>query len=153
MQQGANGAAVSPGTQQNGTATDSSGAHTNGNIAAETDGDGAEVNGEESESGTPLPKIMDKTNQDIVRLIGQHLKTVGLEYGFTTLCLGSCDCVCVCRCVVTGLSLQSHCQSVDARVGLSAGSPGCGQVPPARHGWRLDQGRSRPERAQGVLEQ
>lgn len=24
--------------------------------------------------------IMDKTNQDIVRLIGQHLKTVGLKY-------------------------------------------------------------------------
>lgn len=29
------------------------------------------------------PKIMDKTNQDIVRLIGQHLKTVGLKYVYT----------------------------------------------------------------------
>jgi hypothetical protein len=78
MQQGANGAAVSPGMQQNGTVSDSGGAQTNGNIAAEADGEAAEVNGEEPEN---LPaKIMDKTNQDIVRLIGQHLKTVGLEY-------------------------------------------------------------------------
>ena len=77
MQQGANGAAVSPGTQQNGTVSDSGGAHTNGNITAETDGETADVNGEETES---IPtKVMDKTNQDIVRLIGQHLKTVGLE--------------------------------------------------------------------------
>ena len=78
MQQGANGAVVSPGTQQNGTVLDSGGVQTNGNITAETDGDAGEVNGEGTETITT--KIMDKTNQDIVRLIGQHLKTVGLEY-------------------------------------------------------------------------
>lgn len=77
QQQGANGAAVSPGAQQNGTVSDSGGAHTNGNIAAETDGEAGELNGEETE--TMPAKAMDKTNQDIVRLIGQHLKTVGLQ--------------------------------------------------------------------------
>lgn len=76
QQQGANGAVVSPGTQQNGIVVDSGGIHTNGNIT-EADGDAVEINGEGNEI---IPtKIMDKTNQDIVRLIGQHLKAVGLE--------------------------------------------------------------------------
>lgn len=80
--QGSNGGAISPGNQQNGTILDSGGAQTNGNITTETDNDTAVTNGVEVET---LPtKIMDKTNQDIVRLIGQHLKTVGLEYVFSS---------------------------------------------------------------------
>lgn len=78
MQQASNGGAVSSGPQQNGATSDSGGAQTNGNISTETD-DVNGINGEASPSTGP-PKIMDKTNQDIVRLIGQHLKTVGLEY-------------------------------------------------------------------------
>lgn len=78
--QGSNGGAIAQGNQQNGTILDSGGAQTNGNITTETDGDPAVTNGVEVET---LPvKIMDKTNQDIVRLIGQHLKTVGLKYVF-----------------------------------------------------------------------
>ena len=78
MQQASNGGAVSSG-QQNGATSDSGGPQTNGNLSTETDIDANRVNGEASPSLGP-PKIMDKTNQDIVRLIGQHLKTVGLEY-------------------------------------------------------------------------
>ncbi|KAJ8669841.1 hypothetical protein QAD02_001100 [Eretmocerus hayati] len=79
VQQGANGAVLQSALQQNGTILDSSGSLlcTNGNITAEPDGETSELNGEQTEC---LPiKIMDKTNQDIVRLIGQHLRTVGLD--------------------------------------------------------------------------
>lgn len=79
MQQASNGGPVSSSPQQNGGTSDSGGPQTNGNISTETDNDVNGINGEASPSLGP-PKTMDKTNQDIVRLIGQHLKTVGLEY-------------------------------------------------------------------------
>lgn len=50
--------------------------------APETNGhdDAVQANGDVS------PVVaMDRTNQDIVRLIGQHLKTVGLKYVFLFL--------------------------------------------------------------------
>jgi len=78
MQQQASNGGVSSGLQQNGAKTDSGGLHANGNLL-ESDSDINSVNRERNQSLGP-PKIMDKTNQDIVRLIGQHLKTVGLEY-------------------------------------------------------------------------
>lgn len=80
MQQQAANSGVSSGLQQNGDTADSGGSQiANGNLLPETDNDVSGVNGEANPSSGP-PKIMDKTNQDIVRLIGQHLKTVGLEY-------------------------------------------------------------------------
>lgn len=79
MQQQTSNGGVSSGLQQNGSKADSGGLHTNGNLLPEPDSDVNGVNGEINQSLGP-PKIMDKTNQDIVRLIGQHLKTVGLEY-------------------------------------------------------------------------
>lgn len=78
MQQASNGAAVSNVPQQNGANPDSSGSHANGNAIPHCDGDVNGVNGESNQAVGP-PKVMDKTNQDIVRLIGQHLKAVGLE--------------------------------------------------------------------------
>lgn len=76
MQQPANG---SQGTQQNGANVDTGGEHAaNGNTSPRCDGDVNGVNGENNQAPGP-PKVMDKTNQDIVRLIGQHLKAVGLE--------------------------------------------------------------------------
>ncbi|XP_032671548.1 WD repeat-containing protein 26 isoform X3 [Odontomachus brunneus] len=79
MQQQAANSGVSSGLQQNGDTADSGGSQiANGNLLADTDNDVSGVNGEANPSSGP-PKIMDKTNQDIVRLIGQHLKTVGLE--------------------------------------------------------------------------
>lgn len=79
MQQASNGVTAPPGSQQNGASADTGGPHTNGNVVPGPDGDLNGVNGEAN--GPPdAPKVMDKTNQDIVRLIGQHLKTVGLEY-------------------------------------------------------------------------
>jgi hypothetical protein len=55
-----------------------------GNSASSSEQNGTEltsdinaVNG--APNGEISPKIVDKTNQDIVRLIGQHLKTVGLK--------------------------------------------------------------------------
>lgn len=79
MQQQAANSGVSSGLQQNGDTADSGGSQiANGNLLPETDGDVSGVNGETNPNSGP-PK-MDKTNQDIVRLIGQHLKTVGLEY-------------------------------------------------------------------------
>ncbi|XP_020287837.1 WD repeat-containing protein 26 isoform X2 [Pseudomyrmex gracilis] len=77
MQQTSN-SGVSSGLQQNGSKTDSGGPHANGNLLLESDSDVNGVNGEITQSLGP-PKIMDKTNQDIVRLIGQHLRTVGLD--------------------------------------------------------------------------
>ncbi|CAB0035689.1 unnamed protein product [Trichogramma brassicae] len=85
QQQGANGAAVSPSNnQQNGTLSDTGGGGggcvptTNGNMITETDGEtGEQLNGDVNP--TISTKIIDKTNQDIVRLIGQHLRTVGLD--------------------------------------------------------------------------
>lgn len=80
MQQQAANSGVSSGLQQNGDTADSGGSQiANGNLLPEADGDVGGVNGETNQGSGP-PKIMDKTNQDIVRLIGQHLKTVGLEY-------------------------------------------------------------------------
>lgn len=79
MQQQASNGGVSSGLQQNGAKADSGGPHANGNLLPESDSDVNGVNGEINPNLGP-PKIMDKTNQDIVRLIGQHLKTVGLEY-------------------------------------------------------------------------
>lgn len=73
MQQASNG-----GPQQNGATSEGGGNHSNGNSLLRCDGDVNGVNGESNQTPGP-PKIMDKTNQDIVRLIGQHLKTVGLE--------------------------------------------------------------------------
>ncbi|KAL6438733.1 hypothetical protein ACFW04_004609 [Cataglyphis niger] len=78
MQQQASNGGVSSGLQQNGSKADSGGLHANGSLLPESDGDVNNVNGEINQSLGP-PKIMDKTNQDIVRLIGQHLKTVGLD--------------------------------------------------------------------------
>ncbi|XP_058809219.1 WD repeat-containing protein 26 isoform X2 [Phymastichus coffea] len=87
QQSSANGAPLevvaSPGSQQNGTVCADSGGGgthtTNGNLIAETDGDAVEVNGKDTETSVVPVKIMDQTNQDIVRLIGQHLKAVGLD--------------------------------------------------------------------------
>lgn len=79
MQQQASNGGVSSGLQQNGATADTGGPQANGNVIPESDNDINGVNGETNSSLGP-PKIMDKTNQDIVRLIGQHLKTVGLEY-------------------------------------------------------------------------
>lgn len=79
MQQASNGVTAPPGPQQNGASSDAGGPHTNGNVVPEPDGNINGINGEEN-GATITPKVMDKTNQDIVRLIGQHLKTVGLEY-------------------------------------------------------------------------
>ncbi|XP_012253307.1 WD repeat-containing protein 26 isoform X1 [Athalia rosae] len=78
MQQASNGVSAPPGPQQNGASADTGGPHTNGNIVPGTDGD---LNGLNSEANgaSDTPKVMDETNQDIVRLIGQHLKTVGLD--------------------------------------------------------------------------
>lgn len=78
MQQTSNGATVSNVPQQNGAATDSGGSHANGNSMPRCDSDINGMNGQSNQALGP-PKIMDKTNQDIVRLIGQHLKAVGLE--------------------------------------------------------------------------
>lgn len=78
QQQTSNGG-ISSGLQQNGGTADSGGPHANGNMIPDSDSDINGVNGETNQNLGP-PKIMDKTNQDIVRLIGQHLKTVGLEY-------------------------------------------------------------------------
>ncbi|KAJ9594415.1 hypothetical protein L9F63_014140, partial [Diploptera punctata] len=58
MQQAANGC-----TQRNGVSEDHS--------ASSSQQNGTEL--------TYSAKIIDKTNQDIVRLIGQHLKTIGLN--------------------------------------------------------------------------
>lgn len=79
MQQTSNGGAVSAAPQQNGTVSDSGGLQSNGNITSEPDGDINESNNEETDNSVPAKVIMDQTNQDIVRLIGQHLKTVGLK--------------------------------------------------------------------------
>lgn len=79
MQQQTSNGGISSGLQQNGGTADSGGPHANGNMIPESDGDINGVNGETNQNLGP-PKVMDKTNQDIVRLIGQHLKTVGLEY-------------------------------------------------------------------------
>lgn len=78
MQQQASNGGVSSGLQQNGATADTGGPHANGNVIPESDNDINGVNGETNPNLGP-PKIMDKTNQDIVRLIGQHLKTVGLD--------------------------------------------------------------------------
>ncbi|KAI4486653.1 hypothetical protein M0804_006023 [Polistes exclamans] len=78
MQQQASNGGVSSGLQQNGATADTGGPQANGNVIPESDNDINGVNGETNPSLGP-PKIMDKTNQDIVRLIGQHLKTVGLD--------------------------------------------------------------------------
>ncbi|KAK0181661.1 hypothetical protein PV327_003928 [Microctonus hyperodae] len=78
MQQTSNGATVSNVPQQNGAATDSGGSHANGNSMPRCDSDINGMNGQSNQALGP-PKIMDKTNQDIVRLIGQHLKAVGLD--------------------------------------------------------------------------
>lgn len=66
MQQAANG--CSP--QQNGTSESRQGITQNGTDDCVINGD---VNGE------IIPKTMDKTNQEIVRLVGQYLKSVGLK--------------------------------------------------------------------------
>lgn len=79
MQQQTSNGGISSGLQQNGSTADSGGPHANGNMIPESDNDINGVNGETNQNLGP-PKIMDKTNQDIVRLIGQHLKTVGLKY-------------------------------------------------------------------------
>lgn len=79
MQQQTSNGGISSGLQQNGSTADSGGPHANGNMIPESDNDINSVNGETNQNLGP-PKIMDKTNQDIVRLIGQHLKTVGLKY-------------------------------------------------------------------------
>ncbi|XP_076231171.1 WD repeat-containing protein 26 isoform X1 [Calliopsis andreniformis] len=78
MQQQTSNGGISSGLRQNRGTADSGGPHANGNMVPETDGDINGVNGETNQNLGP-PKIMDKTNQDIVRLIGQHLKTVGLD--------------------------------------------------------------------------
>lgn len=72
MQQAANGC-----TQRNGVSEDHS------ELSSQQNGtDNLQeinvVNG--TQNGELTPKIMDKTTQDIVRLIGQHLKAIGLEY-------------------------------------------------------------------------
>ncbi|XP_047002350.1 WD repeat-containing protein 26 isoform X2 [Schistocerca americana] len=71
MQQAANGCA-----QRNGVSEDHSDTFNQQN-GAEISPDDNAVNGGPNEEITP--KIMDKTTQDIVRLIGQHLKTIGLD--------------------------------------------------------------------------
>lgn len=69
----------------NGCARNGAGAATScSNGASEANGHDARANGEVG----PAAVTMDETNQDIVRLIGQHLKTVGLKYAvFIILCL------------------------------------------------------------------
>jgi len=78
MQQAANGT-----VEQNGVSSTSNGGgepsssglqNGSGGLASMTNGDGA-TNG-----NLNSPKIMDSTNHDIVRLIGQHLRTIGLKY-------------------------------------------------------------------------
>ncbi|KAF4524623.1 hypothetical protein B566_EDAN013874 [Ephemera danica] len=73
MQQAANGSVEQNGaTDQQQQAASSS--HENGSSnVSENNAINGEANGDIS------PKIMDKTNQDIVRLIGQHLRTIGLN--------------------------------------------------------------------------
>ncbi|XP_046415658.1 WD repeat-containing protein 26 isoform X2 [Neodiprion virginianus] len=78
MQQASNGVSAPPGPQQNGASADSGGPHSNGNITLGPDSDLNSMN-REANRASETPKVMDKTNQDIVRLIGQHLKTVGLD--------------------------------------------------------------------------
>lgn len=70
QQQTSNGG-ISSGLQQNGGTADSGGPHANGNMIPDSDSNINGVNGETNQNLGP-PKIMDKTNQDIVRLIGQH---------------------------------------------------------------------------------
>lgn len=67
----------------------------------------SEHNGTSSPSGEEVQsRIMDRTNQDIVRLIGQHLKTVGLKYDpfffkqYLTLLSLKCKFFCLQNCIV-----------------------------------------------------
>ncbi|GFG37456.1 hypothetical protein Cfor_07179, partial [Coptotermes formosanus] len=71
MQQAANGC-----TQRNGVSEDHSASSSEQN-GTELMSEINAVNG--APNGEISPKIIDKTNQDIVRLIGQHLKTIGLN--------------------------------------------------------------------------
>ena len=79
LQQTSNGGIVPASPQQNGTISDSGGLQSNGNIITEPDEDVSETNTEDTENIGPPKVIMDQTNQDIIRLIGQHLRAVGLE--------------------------------------------------------------------------
>lgn len=72
MQQAANGC-----TQRNGVSEDHSASSSQQNGTEHTSEINA-ING--GPNGEISAKIIDKTNQDIVRLIGQHLKTIGLKY-------------------------------------------------------------------------
>lgn len=87
MQQAANGC-----TQRNGVSEDHSASSSQQNGTELTSENNA-ING--APNGDISPKIIDKTNQDIVRLIGQHLKTIGLKY----------------VCLICGLQM-SHCHYI-----------------------------------------
>ncbi|XP_046387568.1 WD repeat-containing protein 26 [Ischnura elegans] len=71
MQQATNGCAQHNGASEGQQASSS---HQNGSDINTANN---AVNGETN--GDIAPKIIDKTNQDIVRLIGQHLKSIGLN--------------------------------------------------------------------------
>ncbi|XP_067010012.2 WD repeat-containing protein 26 isoform X3 [Anabrus simplex] len=71
MQQAANGC-----TQRNGVSEEHS-EHTSQQNGTDVSPESNAING--GPNGDITPKIMDKTSQDIVRLIGQHLKTIGLD--------------------------------------------------------------------------
>ncbi|CAB3367499.1 Hypothetical predicted protein [Cloeon dipterum] len=77
MQQAANGTVEQNGVSAtaNGAGEPSSSGLQNGSssFGGMTNGDGA------SNGDLSSPKIMDRTNHDIVRLIGQHLRTIGLN--------------------------------------------------------------------------
>jgi hypothetical protein len=84
MQQAANGT-----VEQNGASSTANGAgepsssglqNGSGGLGGMTNGDGA------SNGNLSSPKIMDSTNHDIVRLIGQHLRTIGLKYVSSPFC-------------------------------------------------------------------
>jgi hypothetical protein len=87
MQQAANGT-----VELNGVSSTSNGAvePSSSGLQNGSGGPGSMTNGDSASNGngnTSSPKLMDNTNHDIVRLIGQHLRTIGLKYVACTILL------------------------------------------------------------------
>nr|CAD7589219.1 unnamed protein product [Timema genevievae] len=72
MQQAANGCMQRNGVSEDHSTTSSSSQQNGTDASSENNAINGGPNGD-------IPKTIDKTNQDIVRLIGQHLKTIGLN--------------------------------------------------------------------------
>lgn len=85
MQQAANGTVELNGV----SSTSNGGGEPSGSgLQNGSGGSGGMTNGDSASNGnTSSPKLMDSTNHDIVRLIGQHLRTIGLKYVACTILL------------------------------------------------------------------